>query len=268
MRFRLPAVLVLLIPSLCHAWGGEGHQLVALIAEEHLTPAAKAAAKELLDGANISDAEVVNWADEIRRERRETAPWHYVNIPVDDPKGFNRARDGCDGDNVIDAVDRQMKVLADKTQPREKRAEALKFVVHFVADLHQPLHCAERNGDKGGNGRLVFFLDRRKADSLHYVWDTALVRELIGKRKIAEVADTLAKTITPKQRKEWAVGAAEQWVNESHGIAVEKIYATVVADGDPPKLGADYVNASTPVVAEQIKRARVRLAAILNNSFH
>jgi hypothetical protein len=156
MRYPLfVAILVFVFPSLCHAWSGEGHQLIALIAEDMLTPEAKAAAKELLDGANIADAEVVNWADEIRRERRETAPWHYVNIPHD-ARGFDRARDGRDGDNVIDALERQAKVLADKTQPREKSVEALKFVIHFVGNLHRPLHCADRNGDKGGNTRLVF----------------------------------------------------------------------------------------------------------------
>src|SRR5687768_12079862 len=139
MRLWSATLLVLLLPTICQAWGGEGHQLLALIAEDQLTPAAKAAVKELLDGANISDAEVVNWADEIRRERRETAPWHYVNIPHD-AEAFDRGRDGRDGDNVIDAIERQAKVLADKTQPREKRMEALKFVIHFVGDIHQPLH--------------------------------------------------------------------------------------------------------------------------------
>ena len=126
----MSALFVLLLPSLCHAWGGEGHQLVALIAEDQLTPAARAAVKELLDGGNISDAAVANWADEIRRQRGNTAPWHNVNIPHD-AQGFDRERDGRNGDNVIDAVERQAKVLADKVQPREKRVEALRFVVHL-----------------------------------------------------------------------------------------------------------------------------------------
>lgn len=140
----LALALMLLVPAACHAWGGEGHQLVALIAEDHLTPQAKAAVKELLDGAQISDAEVASWADQIRRERRETAPWHYVNIPHD-AQGFDRQRDGRDGDNIIDALERQAKILPDKSAPREQRQEALKWVVHLVGDLHQPLHCAERN---------------------------------------------------------------------------------------------------------------------------
>jgi hypothetical protein len=92
MRLVLSAVLIFFLPSLCHAWGGEGHQLVALIAEDYLTPAARAAVKDLLNGANISDAEVASWADEVRRERRETAPWHYVTIPHD-AQGFDRERD-------------------------------------------------------------------------------------------------------------------------------------------------------------------------------
>jgi hypothetical protein len=230
MRVALSVLLVLLIPSLCHAWGGQGHQLVALIAVEMLTPETKAAAKELLDGANVCDAEVVNWADEVRRERRETAPWHYVNIPYD-AQGFDRERDGRKGDNVIDAIDRQTAILAGKAQPREKRQEALKFVIHFIGHVHQPLHCVDRNGDKGGNGRLVFFLDDRKADSLHYVWDTALVRELVGRKKIADVADTLSKTITVKQRKEWAATAPEPWANEAHRVAVNWCYLGIAADG-------------------------------------
>src|SRR5687768_6860687 len=91
---------VLMLPSLCLAWGGEGHQLVALIAESHLTPAAKAAVKDLLGDAQISDAEVVNWADEIRRERRDTAGWHYVSIPHD-AQGFERERDRREGGTII-----------------------------------------------------------------------------------------------------------------------------------------------------------------------
>lgn len=200
MRRFIAAFLVLITPSTCFAWGGEAHQLVALIAEEHLTPATKAAVADLLDGANISDAEVASWADEIRRDRRGTADWHYVKIPHDQ-KEFDPVRDAAREENVIDKVSEQAKVLADKSAPREKRIEALKFVVHLVGDLHQPLHCAERHGDKGGNGRLVFFLDRRTAYSLHYVWDTGLIRELVARRKVLQVAVELAKAITPAQQK-------------------------------------------------------------------
>jgi hypothetical protein len=170
-----------LLPTQLFPWGGEGHQIVALIAERNLKPSARAMVTELLGDANISDAEVVSWADEIKRdERRDTADWHYVNIPMT-ADTFDRRRDGRRGENVIDKLTEQSRVLADESQPREKRAEALKWVVHLAGDVHQPLHVADRNQDRGGNSCLVFFLELRRAESLHKVWDTWLVREIIAR---------------------------------------------------------------------------------------
>ncbi len=136
------AVLAFSLASPAVAWNGEAHQLVGWIAEERLSEKAKAGVAELLDGDSISDAEVVSWADQVRRERRESAPLHYVNIRVD-ADGYDPKIDR-DGNNVMDAIERFAKVLADKSAAKEDRVEALKFLVHFVGDLHQPLHCAER----------------------------------------------------------------------------------------------------------------------------
>jgi nuclease S1 len=165
---------------------------------------------------------------------------------------------------VIDKLAEQAAVLADKSQPKEKRAEALKWVVHLAGDIHQPLHCADRHGDKGGNKRLVFFLDRKAAVNLHSVWDTWIIREMVGKQKIAVFADSLDKKITPKQRTEWAGGTPEQWANQTHRVAVEKIYRVIPEEGPPPKLGRDYVAGGTAVVIEQLQRAGTRLARIHN----
>src|SRR4051812_7228198 len=102
LRRLLPLLPVLLLAHVAFGWGGEGHQVVALIAENHLSDAAKAGIHELLGpDVNISDAEVASWADQIRRERPDTAPWHYVDIPID-ADAFDEARDGRNGDNVID----------------------------------------------------------------------------------------------------------------------------------------------------------------------
>lgn len=256
--------LVLLLPSLCFAWGGEGHQIVALIAEKQLTPATQALVKDLLGDAHISDAEVASWADEYRREHRETSGWHFVNVPAD-AATFDRNRDGRDGMNVIDKLTEQANLLADKSHPREKRIEALKWVVHLAGDIHQPLHVADRNGDKGGNARLVFFEERREAVSLHFVWDTLILRESIGRQRIATYADALERQITPAQRKEWGAGNPERWANETHAVAV-KVYADVPAVGPPPKLVKDYTEKNSPVVQEQLRRAGVRLATLLNTA--
>src|SRR4051794_101510 len=101
---RLTFLLALLfLCPLCFGWGGTGQQLVALIAEDELTPAAKTALVNLLGpNVHISDAEVASWADELRRSHPDTAPWHYVNIPVNADR-FDRARDGRNGANVVDA---------------------------------------------------------------------------------------------------------------------------------------------------------------------
>lgn len=264
----LTALLIVpFLAPLAHAWGGDGHQIVCLIAEDRLTPAAKAAIHALLGkNVNISDAEIASWADQIRRERRETAPWHYVDIPTD-AEGFDEARDGQHGNNVIDKISDFTAVLKDPDASKSKRAEALKFLVHFVGDLHQPLHCADRNHDKGGNARLVFFLDQPRAVNLHTAWDTLILLRRKGATRIAVYADKLNAEITPEQAAEWANGTPTDWANQSHALAVKVVYAGVRADGPPPKLDQKYLDVAGPVIDLQLQRAGVRLATILNDVF-
>src|SRR5262245_32743310 len=185
-KANVSLVLILLMPTLALAWGGDGHQIVGLIAENRLTPEAKAAIHGLLgEGADISDADVANWADEVRRDRTETGPWHYVNIPTSQP-AYDAARDGKDGSNGIEKNSAFERILSDKNSPRDDRVEALKFLVHFVGDIHQPLHCADRNGDRGGNARLVFFLDEPMATNLHHCWDTSILLHHKGAMRVID----------------------------------------------------------------------------------
>ena len=257
----------LLIPSTLFAWGGDGHQIVALIAEERLTPEAQAGIHELLGkDVNISDAEIASWADNIRRESPDTASWHFVDIPTTQPC-FDRKRDGRDGDNVINALNDYVIDLGNKSKSKPVRAEALKFVVHFVGDIHQPLHCAERNDDRGGNARLVFFLDQPRAMNLHSVWDTQILLHDEGNSRILDYAQWLNRQIQPEQAEAWAKGTPENWVNESHQVAVDVVYKGVPADGPPPKLDAAYIHRAEPIIEQQLERGGVRLAEILNRSF-
>lgn len=262
----LPLWLVLLIPSSLFAWGGDGHQIVCLIAEEHLSPAAKAGIHDLLGAdVNISDGEIASWADNIRREQRNTASWHFVDIPVD-ASGFDKERDGRHGNNVIDKINQVERVLSDHNAPKEKRAEALKFVVHFVGDLHQPLHCADRN-DKGGNSRLVFFLDQPRALNLHSVWDTTILLHRKGQKRVLQYAIELNHKISKEQAKQWKQGTVEDWANESHAVAVNVAYKGVPADGRPPKLNEAYVDRAGDVIDHQLEKGGIRLATLLNKAF-
>jgi hypothetical protein len=208
----------------------------------------------------------VGGTDTIRRERRDTASWHYVDIPTTQPN-YDAGRDGRDGANVIDAIERFERVLADKSKTKEERAEALKFIVHFVGDVHEPLHCAERDGDRGGNSRLVFFLDRRRAVNLHTVWDSTILISRRGKTRILDCAQALNAKITKAQAAEWSKGTPTDWANESHVAAIVVAYRGVPADGDPPRLDQAYVDRAGSVVDQQLERGGVRLATKLNRIF-
>src|SRR5262249_6105841 len=113
-------LLMLLSPSHAHAWGGDGHQIVCLIAEERLTPAAKAGIRELLGAAHISDAEIASYAENVRRERTETGPWHYVDIPADAEK-FDPQRDGNNGENIINKIESLAQTLANRDATKARR---------------------------------------------------------------------------------------------------------------------------------------------------
>src|SRR5271156_6378497 len=122
-RFALAIAFLLCLPRIAHAWGVDGHQIVARIAEDRLTPAAKAAVHDLLGDTPISDPDVASWPDEIRNRYPETGPWHYVDIPTD-AAGFDEKRDGNNGNNVIEAIEIYEMNLADPALPKPWRIEA------------------------------------------------------------------------------------------------------------------------------------------------
>jgi hypothetical protein len=131
-------------------------------------------------------------------------------------------------------------------------------------DLHQPCHTTERNGDRGGNTRLVFFLNQKKAIALHAVWDTQILKTRNAGAKVLDYSLSLNSHITEKQATEWNKGTAMDWVNHTHRVAVEQVYRDVPEGGDPPKIDQAYVDRVGPVVDEQLERAGVRLAIVLN----
>ena len=141
---RLAIVLVVasLVPSRTFAWGSEGHSIVAEIAEQHLEPGTTKQVRDLLALENSTSlADVANWADHIRRQRPETASWHFVDIPITAPF-YDPARDCAGGNCVVAKIEQFAKELHDTSPPPGERLEALKFLVHFAGDVHQPLHAS------------------------------------------------------------------------------------------------------------------------------
>jgi hypothetical protein len=117
------------------------------------------------------------------------------------------------------------------------------------------MHCIDRNRDRGGNSGLVFYPPRREAVSLHFVWDSLIVRDLVGKQKIAIAAKELAKKISRTELKHWEqYRTPEQWANESHLQAAGWAYLSIDEKGPPPKLGQTYMLKATSVVTAQIQK--------------
>jgi hypothetical protein len=238
-------------------WGAMGHRLVVEIAWDHLTPAARAAAVSLLGGQSPGDASV--WADSIRSFRRDTGPLHYVNLPAGErawhPEKYCRS-----GDCVVGAVEKYQAILANRTAPAAERAEALRFVMHFVGDMHAPLHVGDR-GDRGGNDVSVTWRGRKT--NLHAVWDTDLLRAWAPSE--GSYLKTLRRRIarmSPEDRAQAASGSIAGWAMDGNAISGEVVYRL------PPgnDLGPEYLRSAGPVMDLAIVNAGLRLARLLNQA--
>lgn len=238
------------------AWGPEGHKAVAILATHYMHPDTRARVRELLSSESIEDASL--WADTVAHSSRtETAPWHYIDIPLRDSR-INLSRDCPHGQCVLVKTEEFLAVLGNPQSGQEARREALKFVLHFVADLHQPLHC-EDNHDKGGNAQHVIFDGH--PDNLHWVWDTGLVQEINPDPQ--EVAAALGRAITERERAAWEGGSIQDWVMESHRLAQTVAYGGLPRAADPT-LDRGYDLRAEAVIEVQLEKASVRLAYVLN----
>lgn len=273
----LLATLLLAAPSL-RAWGPEGHAIVADIAQAHLTPAAAREVQALLaiEGLDRLD-QISSWADGNRKERPGTGPWHYVDIPLAADR-YVAPRDCRRDQCVVAQISHFGQVLADRAAAPAARLEALKWLVHFVGDVHQPLH-AEDNDDKGGNTVQVQFFGR--GSNLHAVWDGGLLRHALDlvpgpnytfdHARVQADATALDASIAPSDRADWSrVGGlpalyadAIDWAGESHQLAREVAYAHLDGRGKPG-WSARYQAVAWPVARTRLQQGGVRLAAVLN----
>ncbi|TWS26603.1 S1/P1 nuclease [Tsukamurella sputi] len=219
------------------AWGVEGHRIVADVAQAELTPTAAAQATSLLDGGNL--ASVASWADDTRSAA--TAPWHYINMGENGCK-YNAGVNGNGGSNVIDAIRNQTAILADRSKSRTDRANALKYLVHFVGDIEQPLHTGYAK-DRGGNSTVVTY--NGKSTNLHALWDSGLLT--------AATPAAVAALPAPDPGSTDPVA----WAEASCDIAVTVYPASSTID-------SAYVAKYTPVLEKQLRLGGARLARLLN----
>jgi hypothetical protein len=251
-------LLLILFPAPVFAWGTEGHEIVALIAARELDPAARTQVAHLL-GSEAMLVQDANWADEIRDQRRDTGAWHYVDIPLGAP-GYDARRDCPANACVVAQIENDLRTLRNAQLSKDARAEALRFLVHFVADVHQPLH-AEDNDDKGGNQVRVEI--GRERTNLHRVWDADVV-EALG-FDAGAAADNIERGLSPAQRKAWAAGTPADWANESHAIASDAIYPPLMGRREL-RLPRDYIWRNAGLTRMLLAKAGLRLAWLLNST--
>ena len=256
----LMLVGLILSSTPCFGWGPEGHRLVVRLAEKMLTPGAAARTQATL-GAGESLAALASWADEVRKTRRETEPWHFIDVEITS-SGLNLQRDCPAAGCVISKIEQFRREWHDANLPHEQRREALLFLIHMVGDMHQPLHCADHH-DKGGNELTVIFEGERM--NLHRLWDSGLLDRMAPEDQLLAA---LELAITPRERAEWSRGSVEAWAEESFEAARQVAYDDLpqAALRGAPRLGAAYERTAEPVVELQIEKAASRLAAILNEA--
>jgi hypothetical protein len=321
---KLAARIAFIFVAICGAawpawpWGCDGHQTVALVAEKHLSASAKAMVFDLLANNPVDptldryckdqgpDAMTIaaTWADDERSKDPSTGGWHFIDIPRGAKRGdfgpYCAPPEGC----VTQALKDQIAILKDATKPPAERANALRFIIHFVGDMHQPLHCTSNN-DRGGNCVPVTYfgtapqLSQKNPASesygpnLHSIWDSYLIQTDMADQKLTSVqqfADALDQKFH-NQIAAWQKAGMDldAWAWASHEAAEKTAYGELpkkiviekpvvppiasCADDDHVAqrmlalnldLERPYEAAVTPVVEEQLEMAGVRLAMILN----
>jgi hypothetical protein len=307
----LTVAILLCEPSSARAWGCEGHQVVALIAERNLTPHALAMVKQILgdapidsslsryckDGGTDPMADASTWADDIRPLRPETAPWHYIDIPLGTSHREIAKFCGPPESCVTQAIADQLAILRSPEIDPPKKGGALRFLIHFVGDLHQPLH-ATTNNDQGGNCVPVSYFDtppqlrnpqnESYAPNLHGVWDTNILARMTTGKTSEQVASDLEQSFRSKIV-HWKRSSADvnRWAWESYQLAQKKVYGKlpvrVPVETPQPimscaddnhistrmlklneRLDQPYQNVAAPVVQQQVAKAGARLALLLN----
>jgi nuclease S1 len=225
------------------AWDDFGHRLVARLAYLKLEPDVKAKVDDLLGGGVEAFIEASQWADRIKAGRPNTAPWHYVNVPLE-AEGYDRARDCPKSNCIVEKLAGFVDVLKSNTATKPERREALRFMLHLVADVHQPLRCADHNDRGGIDVGLVW---EKKMTNLREVWDHYVLTNTLH-----QLGDATAD------------GTVVDWCNESHEISRRVVYEGLPGSGRP--VSQTYIEIARGVATDRLARAAARLATLLNET--
>lgn len=235
-------------------WGKTGHRATGAIADKHLNSKAKKAISELLNGHSL--AFVANYGDDIKSDSqyRKYGPSHYVNFPFGSK--YEALPKNEEGDIIV-AINNCIEVLKSKTSSKEEKVFNLKMLVHFMGDLHQPLHIGLAD-DKGGNDFQVRWFN--EGTNLHTVWDSKMIESYeMSYSEIASNSDKLSK----QQLQNLKNGTVLDWMYESRGLCEDIYKNTEIGE----KLGYQYMYKYMDTLRSQIQKGGIRLAVVLNEIF-
>lgn len=276
-------LLLILSCNTAFAWNELGHATVARIAEDRLADQSKTAIDAMLRSQSLVD--IASWADDCKYQKvrepfcldNDTKAWHYIPLNLDDKD--LRASDWvkyCRKDScVVAQLDAALATLSDPGNPatdpasrQHRQLDALRFLVHFVGDIHQPLHVADKgvspNDDRGGTTELINLPEQ----NLHDLWND--VNYFEQQTDAQELGDDLNKAIPADQARTWCTGGAADWAYEGYLIAKRDIYpeyAKASKQGGVVQLNDRDINNWRPVVTQRLEQAGVRLAWLLNSLF-
>jgi len=271
--------ILLAVPQPASAWGGDGHRTVAAIAIKLLPPDKAGAVDNLLRRSDVGRGfvDAASFPDEVIRpedHRHVLSPWHYVDWPVD---AATYSDSFCTAGGNATCITRELPNQIDQMRTdtdTEAKALAMSWVIHLVGDLHQPLHTSDR-GDRGGNDLKVTYNGRtrcRESNSsghevkveLHSTWDDCLVFTLENGRTFDKLADDLRGNLTTYRGHPAASGTLMDWMNEAHQAGVNTAYDSLSNGAD---LAGVYIGHALPVVQQQLLKAGIRLAKIIDENF-
>lgn len=270
------------------SWWAPGHRTVARIAASRLTPAVRERIGEILGVRDtpgavaqaMADASV--WADQTK-DLTHTGEWHFINLTLQD--GRDALSERCPGENCVTV---RIEIFRDQLAGHKRTglsdADALRYLIHLVGDVHQPLHAAS-NADLGGNCERISPFTH--ADSLHALWDGGIVWAIEpDDRRLADNINHYIARLSPRERDRWSRGNPETWTWESHEIALHDIYQRLHAPVEPavfpgscrtapeeirrfrPAIDSLYINDMKPIVRDQLAKAGLRLARLLNHTLN
>jgi hypothetical protein len=249
-------LIVFLVPleNRSFAWGPMGHSIVGEIAQSKLLPETKRIIREKFQARSL--ANIANWADQVKKRRKQKT-WHYTNIP-EGILEYDRRRDCPTGGCVTEVIPKMAQILAKPRASLKDRREALKYLAHFVGDIHQPLHLGYAS-DRGGNRISLRY--RGRNTNLHALWDQGLIQR--GRKSLVQYARQLncrrTVSIPLKNLREEVI----RWGLESRKIVLNSVYNFNAKSG----LSPNYITRSRVILNRRMCKAGTRLAGILNHIF-